>query len=329
MVSKPTTRLLAALELLQSRGRVTGPELAAQLQVHLRTVRRYVVALVDIGVPVVAERGRDGAYLLTPGFRLPPMMFSDDEALALAIGLLAARELGLASTRIAVASAQAKLERVMPVALKSRLRAIDQTVHLDLQRPAATADSRALATLSEAAQRQQRVLLHYRSPQQVDTERQFDCFGLAFYAGHWYAVGHCHLRHGLRSFRLDRVQRAAPLPASFGAPPPFDALAYLKHSIATLPRDHAVQVVLHAGLDEVRSALFAEIGTLQVLPGKGGPRVLLQSEVDDLDWFARELARLPFALEIRQPSMLAQVLAGHARRLAADARRSLKPRRAV
>ena len=243
MVSKPTTRLLAALELLQSRGRVTGPELPAQLQVHLRTVRRCVVALVAIGVPVVAERGRDGAYLLTPGFRLPPMMFSDDEALALAIGLLAARELGLASTRIAVASAQAKLERVMPVALKSRLRAIDQTVRLDLQRPAATADSRALATLSEAAQRQQRVLLHYRSPQQVDTERQFDCFGLAFYAGHWYAVGHCHLRHGLRSFRLDRVQRAAPLPASFGAPPPFDALAYLKHSIATPPQCTAYSAV--------------------------------------------------------------------------------------
>ena len=100
----PTTRVLAALELLQARGRVSGPELAQHLRVHPRTVRRYVALLEEMGIPISTERGRHGAYLLVTGFKLPPMMFSDDEALALSVGLLAARGLGLGETSPAVAS---------------------------------------------------------------------------------------------------------------------------------------------------------------------------------------------------------------------------------
>ena len=89
----------AALELLQTHGRMSGAALAERLGVDRRTVRRYVAALEEMGVPLTAERGRDGAYLLVAGFKLPPMMFTDDEALALSVGLLAARGLGLASFR--------------------------------------------------------------------------------------------------------------------------------------------------------------------------------------------------------------------------------------
>ena len=83
------------LELLQARGRIGGPELASRLEVGNRTVRRYAVMLQEIGVPVEGERGRHGAYSLKPGYRLPPMMFTDEEALGLALGLLAVRGLGL------------------------------------------------------------------------------------------------------------------------------------------------------------------------------------------------------------------------------------------
>ncbi len=91
----PTTRVLAVLELLQARGRMTGAELAQRLEVDIRTLRRYITMLQDLGIPIVAERGRYGAYELGAGFKLPPMMFTNDEALALSIGLLAARHLGL------------------------------------------------------------------------------------------------------------------------------------------------------------------------------------------------------------------------------------------
>src|SRR5262245_42625879 len=113
-MSRPTARVLAALELLQAHGRMPGSELARRPKVDPRTVRRYIVALEDLGVPVTAERGRDGHYMLVSGFKLPPMMFTDDEALALAVGLRAARDLGLAEAATAAAGARAKLERVMP-----------------------------------------------------------------------------------------------------------------------------------------------------------------------------------------------------------------------
>ncbi|MBC7988183.1 MAG: HTH domain-containing protein, partial [Luteimonas sp.] len=131
-MERPTTRVLAVLELLQAQGRMSGSALAARIGVDGRTLRRYIAMLEELGIPITTERGRHGGYLLVAGFKLPPMMFTDDEALALSVGLLAARGLGLADAAPAVASAQAKLERVMPGNLKRRVRAVDETVALDL-----------------------------------------------------------------------------------------------------------------------------------------------------------------------------------------------------
>src|SRR5919206_1828063 len=103
----PTTRLLAVLELLQSRQRVGGAELARRLEVDERTVRRYVTMLRDLGIPVEAERGRHGAYRLRPGYKLPPLMFTDEEALAVVLGLLAARRLGFGVATPAIEGALA------------------------------------------------------------------------------------------------------------------------------------------------------------------------------------------------------------------------------
>ena len=92
----PTTRVLAVLELLQTHGRMSGSELAARLGVDGRTLRRYISRLEDLGIPIAVEHGRHGGYRLVAGYKLPPLMFTDEEALALSVGLLAARGLGLA-----------------------------------------------------------------------------------------------------------------------------------------------------------------------------------------------------------------------------------------
>ncbi len=94
----PTTRVLAVLALLQTYGRMSGPELAQRLEVNIRTLRRYIIMLQDLGIPIESERGRNGAYLLSPGFKLPPMMFTNEEALALTVGLISARRFNLADT---------------------------------------------------------------------------------------------------------------------------------------------------------------------------------------------------------------------------------------
>ncbi|AKI98984.1 putative DNA-binding transcriptional regulator YafY [Archangium gephyra] len=318
-MSRPTTRVLTVLELLQTHGRMSGSQLAQRLEVDRRTVRRYIALLEELGIPITAERGRDGAYMLVAGFKLPPLMFTDDEALALSVGLLAARGLGLAEAAPAVASAQAKLERVMPATVKRRVRAIDETVTLELSRSTAPRDNAALAALSTASQGQRRVQLRYRAAEREDSERDFDPYGLAWRGGRWYVVGRCHLRDGLRSFRLDRVQSVQPLDVSFSRPEGFDALAHLTLSVATLPREFTVEVLLETDLAAARRQVFPAFGVLEEVAGG----VLLRGQTDDLGWFARELARLPFSFEIHRPDALREELAARARRLLQQATRAV------
>src|ERR1700751_4763159 len=136
----PTTRVLAALELLQSHGQIGGAELARRLEVARRTLRRYIATLEDMGIPITTEQGRYGGYRLVPGYKLPPMMFTEEEAQAVSLGLLAARGLGLAAP--AIESVQAKLDRVLPSAPKKTLAALRESVALETGDPRTTADSR-------------------------------------------------------------------------------------------------------------------------------------------------------------------------------------------
>src|SRR5229473_722364 len=95
-MSHPTIRVLAVLELLQSQAQISGAELAERVKVDRRTLRRYIAMLEEMGIPITTEQGRYGGYRLVPGYKLPPMMFTDEEAQALSLGLIAARGLGLA-----------------------------------------------------------------------------------------------------------------------------------------------------------------------------------------------------------------------------------------
>lgn len=308
---RPTTRVLALLELLQTHGRMSGAELAPRLGVDRRTLRRYVGKLEDIGIPITAERGRAGGYALMPGFKLPPMMFTEDETLALSLGLLAARGLGLAEAAPAVASAQAKLERVMPDGLKRRVRAVDDTVRLDAVRAIAPGDNQALVALTGAAQACRRVVLRYRDQSGKESVRRFDPYGLALRHGRWYAAGWCHLRQALRTFRLDRIAGVEALAEPFERPPGFDAMAHVVQAVATLPRAFTIEVLLKTDAASARSHLFAEAGVLE----ETAEGVVIHAQSDELDWFARQLAGMPFDFEIRRPPELHAAVGDCVRRL--------------
>jgi predicted DNA-binding transcriptional regulator YafY len=316
-VYHPTSRVLAVLELLQAHGQLSGRELAARLGVDPRTLRRYITRLEELGVPMAVEHGPHGGYMLVPGYKLPPLMFTDEEALALSVGLLAARGLGLGDDTAALASAQAKLERVMPSRLRQRVRAAGETIALDLppRTTAASPDATTVAVLAAAAQARHRVALEYLSGQRTPTRRELDPYGLVYRGGCWYAVGHCHLRKGLRSFRVDRVRSVRMLDMEFERPPGFDALAHVTFSVATLPRAHSAEVLLKTDLETARREIFTTLGLLEPVPGG----VLLFGQTDDLTWLARELARLPFAFEVRRPAELRDAVRGCARHLLACA----------
>jgi predicted DNA-binding transcriptional regulator YafY len=310
----PTTRVLAVLELLQTLGRASGAELARRLQVDARTLRRYIARLEDMGIPVTAERGRYGCYALMPGFKLPPMMFDEAEALAVSVGLIAARQLGVAGTAPAVESARAKLERVMPAPLRQRVHALGETVQLDLARSSAAADHDTLLALAEAAHARTRVALRYQAAGRPVTEREVDVYGVALRGGSWYAVGHCHLRRELRSFRVDRVRGVQARGERFEPPADFDAVRHLALGMATLPRTHGITVLLKTDMATAREQLFASIGVFQSTE-RG---LLLHSQADDLRWFARQLARLSCEFEVIAPRHLKTEVARHARQLLAQ-----------
>src|SRR5262245_21647791 len=186
----PTTRVLTVLELLQSHRQLGGPELARRLEVDIRTVRRYITMLQELGIPVQTIRGRYGAYRLRPGFKLPPLMFTDDEALAVTLGLLAARRLGLALAAPAVEGALAKVERVLPGGGRERVQAVQETLVLAPGvEEGVAAQGEALLTLSAAVRQCRRVGLRYRAWDGQESERALDPYGLVNRAGRWYMVG--------------------------------------------------------------------------------------------------------------------------------------------
>jgi len=311
-MDKPLQRVLAALELLQAHPSLTGAELAERLDVDRRTVRRYIVELEKFGVPIRATRGRDGHYALMPGYKLPPLMFSNDESLALSVGLRVARELGLSGMTPTVASAQAKLDRVMPQSVRRKVGDLNMVVTLDLAQPQADSNgSEFFAAISQCASAAQRLLMTYSALDARTTVREVDPYGLGYLYGAWYVVGYCHTRRALRSFRLDRVQAVQALPKSFGRPENFDVLQYLRESIAALPRKHKVAVHFDAELSAVRRVIPTSTGKLTAQ--KKGIR--LDAQMDDLDSFARDLAGLGLPFEILQPPALKTALKQHLQHL--------------
>ena len=259
---RPTARVLTVLELLQSRAAVGSAELAMRLEVDARTVRSYIATLRDMGIPVEARPGRHGGYQLRPGFRLPPLMLTNDEAVAAALGLLFARRAGLGGAAPATEGALAKLDRVLPETLRAQLRALAAALIVDPPEsfargvdhapipPAAT-----LLDLATAATAARRVTLTYRDRDGAETTRPFDPYAMVYAANAaWYTVGHCHLRGAVRVFRIDRVVRVEPTETPFERPADLDPRALVRRSLAHVPAPWAVELALDASREEIQSA---------------------------------------------------------------------------
>jgi predicted DNA-binding transcriptional regulator YafY len=337
----PASRVLAMLELLQTHRSMTGGELAARLEVDERTIRRYAGTLAELGIPVTAERGRYGGYRLLPGFKLPPLMLTGDEAVAVVLGLVAADRLGLSADAPAATTAEAKITRVLPVALADRLAALRSSLGLTLRRPdrrepdspagpgPALADL--LLTLGTATREQQRLDLTYRARPRGSTpdpaeppaapsrtsRRQVDPYGLVFHSGRWYLVAHDHRSDEIRSFRLDRIAAAAATGISFEAPPNFDAVAHVTRQWAGLPWKWEIEVLIEADVAQVRRRIPASLADVtEVADG-----VRLSCRAQSLPGMAQLLAGLGHPFTVVRPDELRTAVADHAAQLARYAAR--------
>jgi predicted DNA-binding transcriptional regulator YafY len=246
-------------------------------------------------------------YRLMRGFKLPPLMLTEDEALALTLGLLVAKRLGLTIAAPAVEGALAKIDRVLPEALRERVQAVQETLVLDsisTERYISSPESSVVLTFSIATQQEKRVWMRYQSGQAAETERAIDSYGLIFHAGLWYTVAYCHLRKDLRTFRLDRVIEAELLEENFMRPPDFNSLDHLRRSIASMPGTWKVEVLLEMTLEEAERQIPLTMAMLE----QEEDGVVMSCYTQDLNWMAHFLVNLRCSLIVHEPVELHEAL---------------------
>ena len=332
-MTRPTARVMALLELLQSGGVRTVAELAGRLGVDERTVRRYVDHLLDLDVPVESVRGRYGGYRLGPGYRLPPLMLTDDEALAVLLGLAAGRRAGLlAGTGTASETATAKIRRVLPERLARRLDALFESLAFTAPpAAAAVADGAVLLSIADAVRHRRPVSIRYTAGDGRRSERVLHPYGLVVHSGRWYVTGADPGIGEDRTFRLDRIAGARTLPGSFEPPAGADPAQRVLSGLATAPYRHRVRLRIQGTTEQIRARLPASVATLEELPApsgtpaEAGPWFRAELRAERLDWLPAVLASLDRPFVIEQPEELRRLVIALAGRLGDAARRTSEP----
>ena len=302
----PTARALAALELIQDRPGVSGERLGERLGVTSRAARRYVGILRQAGIPVESTPGKHGGYRLGRGFRVPPLMFSTDEALALVMAAVRGR--GAVGGDGAVDSALDKIGRVLPATLSGpveALRAIASAPSGD------GPDPRLASDLARAAQDGVRLRLVYRAAESAQSrEMTVDPWGVNLRHDRWYLLCWSHHVDAKRVLRLDRIESATATGERFDPPGDLDVAGTVDEHMAEgwgIP----VEVVVAAPPDEVAACLPRSLGRLEATDG--GTRVV--GSTDDAGWYAWQLLRIGAAFTVVEPPALGEECRRLARRL--------------
>lgn len=317
------------MELLQSGGIRTVAELADRLGVDGRTVRRYVGHLLDLDVPVESVRGRHGGYRLASGYRMPPLMLSDDEALAVLLGLIAGRRTGLTTTSdTASETAAAKIRRVLPERLARRLGTVLEALAFTAPPGEFGApQTEVLLAVADAVRHHRPMSIRYTAADGRRSERTVHPYGLVAHSGRWYVTGADVEIGEDRTFRLDRITDARTLPGSFEPPAGADPAQRVLSALAKAPYRHEVTLRIQATVEQIRARLPASIASVEESPSptdadpntEGWLRVELRAE--QLDWLPPVLASLDRPFVIERPDELRRLVIALADRLTTSARR--------
>jgi len=222
--------MLAILWLLKSRRKMTAKQLAEQLEIHIRTVYRCIDALCVSGVPIVSEPGREGGYSIPDSIKLEPLFFDAEEQKALLHAATFAREAGYPSEE-ALCRAVTKIKRFSNPDQLARMERRETRLEV-IQPPSDPALRSALAEIETCMDLQLSFEVGYKTGYGDNVRRRtIDPYGLVHWKSKWYAVGYCHLRGEIRSFRVDRMSELSRTDSGFQRPPHFSAREFLLDSL--------------------------------------------------------------------------------------------------
>jgi len=314
-VEATTERVLRLLTLLPRRTSWTAAELAAELGVTDRSVRRDVERLRAIGYPVLATAGVGGGYQLGAGTRLPPLLLDDEEAIATAVSLRLASRGTVAGAGEAALRALAKLDQVMPPRLRAEIRAVHAATDT-LVGPAVEIDAELLLTLARACRDAVRVRFRYAAREGGESERTVEPVRMVATGRRWYLMAWDTDRAGWRTFRLDRMRDVVATTWRFRPREHPDPVAYVQRSVTEAPYRYLARVRVHTPPERMRQLVPPHVGRVE--DDRDGWCVLVVGGVD-LGWLAMQVALLGFEAEVIEPPELREVAGQLARRLAAMA----------
>ena len=304
-------RVLRLLGLLQRRPSWTAAELAAELGVTDRSVRRDVERLRSLGYPVHATSGVGGGYRLGAGTRLPPLLLDDEEAIATAVSLRLASGGTVAGTGEAALRALTKLDQVMPPRLRGEVRAVHGATET-LMGAGVEIDADVLATLARACRDSFRVRFRYAGRNGDERERTVEPVRMVATSRRWYLMAWDVDRDDWRTFRLDRMRDVTATTWHFRAREHPDPVAYVQRSVTEAPYRYLARIRVHARPEQVRDLVPPQVGRVE--DDRDGCCVLIAGG-DDLEWLAVHIARLGFDAEVLDPPELRDAAARLAHRL--------------
>ncbi|WPB78448.1 YafY family protein [Archangium violaceum] len=314
-----SARLLKVLSLLQSRRFWAGGDLARELGVTERSVRRDVDRLRSLGYPVHAAGGVGGGYQLGAGKELPPLPLEDEEAVAVAVGLRVAASGPVKGLEEAAVRALGKLEQVLPKRLRRRVNAL-QAVSVRLGDSAPRVDAEALAVIANACRDSELLRFDYSSREGTASARSVEPYRLVHTSYRWYLLAYDLDREAWRTFRVDRIGPGPRTGRSF-KPRPLpseDVAAYVSQSVSTDAYRFRARVTVHAPASVVSERLSGVAGRIEELDAE---RCLVHGGADSLEALAFYFAWLGFEFEVHEPRELIEHLHRLSERLARAAQR--------
>jgi predicted DNA-binding transcriptional regulator YafY len=305
-VANTSSRTLRLLSLLQTHRFWPGGELAGRLDVSVRTLRRDIDRLRELGYPVEASRGVDGGYQLAAGAALPPLVVDDDEAVAIAVGMQAAAQGAVAGIEEPAVRALTKVVQVMPPRLRRRvdaLRAVTEPATWG-SHAAPALDPAVLIAVAQACRDTERLEFTYTARGGEASQRHVEPHRLVPLGRRWYLVAYDLMRHDWRSFRLDRLTSPRTTGARFRTRelPAADAAAFVRAGVEVQARPYAVEALVHAPAEPVRE----RAGRWGHVDERSETTCVLRMTADSLDWPAMLLGSIGAEFEVITPVELAE-----------------------